>query len=81
MDQWVYGELAVLSHMVFGLFGIAMAQKNRANQVLIAGQTQISELRRHTIIRLEHENAELKSMLRAHKGQVAHLSRLLESKW
>ena len=81
MDPWVYGELAVLSLMVFGLFGIAMVQKNRANQVLLTGQTQISELRRNTIIRLEHENAELRSMLRAHEGQVTHLSRLLESSW
>ncbi|MCY1304914.1 hypothetical protein D9M70_546890 [compost metagenome] len=56
-----------------------MQRKNRATQALLGGQTQISELLRHTIIRLEHENAELKAMLRAHKAQVEQLSRRLES--
>ncbi len=47
-------------------------------QTLLSGQTQISELRLRTIIGLEHENAELKAMLRAHEAQLIQLSRRIE---
>jgi len=55
-----------------------MQQKNLAIQTLLSGQTQISELRRRTIIGLEHENAELKAMLRAHEAQLILLSKRIE---
>jgi len=55
-----------------------MQQKNLAIQTLLSGQTQISELRRRTIIGLEHENAELKAMLRAHEAQLIQLSRRID---
>lgn len=55
-----------------------MHQNILAIQTLLSGQTQISELRLRTIIGLEHENAELKAMLRAHEAQLIQLSRRIE---
>ena len=55
-----------------------MQQKNLAIQTLLSGQTQISELRRRTIIGMEHENAELKAILRAHVAQLRQLSRRID---
>lgn len=79
MEPWVYGELVILALAVSGLICLAMQQKNLAIHALLAGQTQISELRRRTIIGLEHENTELKAMLRAHEAQLIQLSKRIES--
>lgn len=78
MEPWVYGELVVLALAVSGLICRVMQQKNLAIQTLLSGQTQISELRRRTIIGLEHENVELKAMLRAHEAQLIQLSRRID---
>ncbi len=78
MEPWVYGELVVLALAVSGLICWVMQQKNLAIQTLLSGQIQISELRRRTIIGLEHENAELKAMLRAHEAQLIQLSRRID---
>jgi len=75
MESWVYGELVVLTLAVSGLICRAMQQKNLTIQALLSDQTQISELHRRTIIGREHENAELKAMLRAHDAQLIQLSR------
>lgn len=74
----MYGELVVLAFVVAALTCIAMQQSNRTIQTLLRGQCRISELRRRTILRLEHENAELKSMLRAHEAQLMQLARRIE---
>src|SRR3990167_7324474 len=79
MEPWVYGELVILALAVSGLICLVMQQKNLAVHALLTGQTQISELRRRTIIGLEHENAELKAMLRAHEAQLLQLSKRIES--
>lgn len=78
MEPWVYGELVVLAVVISGLICLVMRQKNLAIQNLLNGQTQISELRLRTIIGLEHENAELKAMLRAHEAQLILLSKRIE---
>jgi hypothetical protein len=78
MNPWVYGELVVLALAVSGLICLAMRQKNLAIQTLLGGQNRISEIRRRTIIGLEHENAELKAMLRAHEAQMVQLARRIE---
>lgn len=79
MEPWVYGELVILALAVSGLICLIMQQKNLAIHALLVGQTHISELRRRTIIGLEHENAELKAMLRAHEAQLLQLSKRIES--
>ncbi|GGH96297.1 hypothetical protein [Pseudomonas fluvialis] len=78
MEPWVYGELVVLAVAISGLICLVMRQKNLAIQNLLNGQTQISELRLRTIIGLEHENAELKAMLRAHEAELIQLSRRID---
>lgn len=78
MEPWFYGELVVLALAVSGLICLVMRQKNLAIQTLLSGQAQINELRRRTIIGLEHENAELKAMLRAHQAELIQLSRRID---
>jgi len=78
MEPWLYGEIVILSLAVSGLIGLVMQQKNLAIQTLLSGQAQVSELRRCTIIGLEHENAELKAMLRAHEAQLIQLSKSID---
>ena len=78
MEPWVYGELVVLAVAISGLICLVMRQTNLAIQTLLNGQTQISELRLRTIIGLEHENAELKAMLRAHEAELIQLSRRID---
>lgn len=78
MEPWVYGELVVLALAVSGLIFLVMRQKNLAIQTLLSGHAQISELRRRTIIGLEHENAELKAMLGAHEAELIQLSRRID---
>ena len=78
MNPWVYGELVVLALAVSGLICLAMRQKNLAIQTQLGGQNRISEIRRRTIIGLEHKNAELKTMLRAHEAQMVQLTRRIE---
>lgn len=78
MEPWVHGELAVLTLVFQGLIFLVMQQKNLVIQKLLRGQAHISELRRRTIIGLEHENAELKAMLRAHEALLIQLSRRID---
>lgn len=78
MELWAYGELVVIALTVSGLFSLAMQQKSQALQVLLRGQTQISELRRRTIQSLEYENAELNVMLRTQEARLRRLASRIE---